>query len=49
MMLTHTDLVPNLWTNYNEIPGNNIDDDNNGYIDDIHGWDAYSSDGSIPR
>ena len=48
MMLTHTDLVPNLWTNYNEIPGNNIDDDNNGYIDDIHGWDAYSSDGSIP-
>jgi hypothetical protein len=48
MMLTHTDLVPNLWTNYNEIPGNNIDDDNNGYIDDINGWDAYSSDGTIP-
>ncbi len=48
MMLTHPDLAPNLWTNYNEIPGNGIDDDNNGYIDDIHGWDAYNSDGSIP-
>lgn len=48
MMLTHPDLAPNLWTNYNEIPGNGIDDDNNGYIDDIHGWDAYDSDGSIP-
>lgn len=48
MMLTHPDLAPNLWTNYNEIPGNNIDDDNNGYVDDINGWDAYSSDGSIP-
>ncbi len=48
MMITHPDLAPNLWTNYNEIPGNGIDDDNNGYIDDIHGWDAYDSDGSIP-
>jgi hypothetical protein len=41
-------LVPNLWTNYNEIPGNGVDDDNNGYIDDIHGWNAYNSDGNIP-
>ncbi len=48
MMLTHPDLVPNLWTNYNEIPGNGVDDDNNGYIDDIHGWNAYNSDGNIP-
>ncbi len=48
MMLTHPDLVPNLWTNHNEIPGNNIDDDGNGYVDDIHGWDAYSSDGTVP-
>lgn len=46
--LMHPDLAANLWTNRHEIPGNNIDDDNNGYIDDIHGWDAYSSDGSIP-
>lgn len=46
--LNHNDLVSNIWTNYHEIPGNNIDDDNNGYIDDIHGWDAYDSDGSPP-
>ncbi|MFL3026879.1 MAG: S8 family serine peptidase [Candidatus Neomarinimicrobiota bacterium] len=48
MLLTHNDLIPNLWTNYGEIPGNGIDDDDNGYIDDIHGWNAYSSNGSIP-
>ena len=48
MLLTHADLTPNLWTNWGEIPGNGIDDDNNGYIDDVHGWDAYASDGSIP-
>lgn len=27
-----------MWTNVKEIPGNGIDDDGNGYIDDIHGW-----------
>ena len=48
MLLTHADLIPNLWKNWGEIPGNGIDDDNNGYIDDIHGWNAYSSNGSIP-
>jgi subtilisin family serine protease len=35
---THEDLKPVLWLNKNEIPGNQIDDDNNGYVDDIHGW-----------
>ncbi|OBX21564.1 MULTISPECIES: S8 family peptidase [Bizionia] len=43
--IEHEDLAGVLWTNKNEIPGNGIDDDNNGYIDDIHGWnflgDAY--------
>jgi subtilisin family serine protease len=34
----HEDLVNVMWTNPNEIPGNNKDDDNNGYVDDIHGW-----------
>lgn len=34
----HVDLVNNIWTNPGEIANNNIDDDNNGYIDDIHGW-----------
>ncbi|MEI7736444.1 MAG: S8 family serine peptidase [Ferruginibacter sp.] len=32
------DINPVLWTNPKEIPGNGIDDDKNGYIDDIHGW-----------
>jgi len=36
---THEDLIDNIWTNPNEIPDNGIDDDGNGYIDDIHGWD----------
>ncbi|KAA3605254.1 MAG: hypothetical protein DWQ06_03675, partial [Calditrichaeota bacterium] len=35
--------------NTNEVPGNGIDDDNNGYVDDYDGWDAYSSDGTIPN
>jgi subtilisin family serine protease len=35
---THEDLKPVLWRNEKEIPGNGIDDDKNGYIDDIHGW-----------
>ncbi|OLS20279.1 MAG: hypothetical protein HeimC3_41310, partial [Candidatus Heimdallarchaeota archaeon LC_3] len=32
----------NLWINTDEIPDNNVDDDNNGYIDDIHGWNFYA-------
>lgn len=34
----HEDLKDILWTNPNEIPGNGIDDDKNGYVDDVHGW-----------
>ena len=34
----HEDLRDNLWTNPGEIPGNGIDDDRNGYVDDVHGW-----------
>ncbi len=36
--IEHEDLKSIVWTNKKEIPGNNIDDDKNGYIDDIHGW-----------
>ncbi len=36
--LAHPDLIGNIWTNSGEIPGNGIDDDNNGFIDDIFGW-----------
>ena len=34
----HEDLKPVMWTNPKEIPANGIDDDKNGYIDDVHGW-----------
>lgn len=34
----HEDLKNVMWVNDDEIPGNGIDDDNNGYVDDIHGW-----------
>ena len=37
--MEHEDLAANIWTNPGEIPENGIDDDNNGYIDDVHGWD----------
>jgi cell wall-associated protease len=36
--ITHEDLQGHIWTNKKEIQGNNIDDDKNGYTDDIHGW-----------
>jgi subtilisin family serine protease len=36
--LDHEDLEGSYWTNEDEIPGNGIDDDKNGYIDDVHGW-----------
>jgi cell wall-associated protease len=34
----HEDLAGHIWTNTGEIPGNGIDDDHNGYVDDVHGW-----------
>lgn len=36
--IEHEDLQGQIWTNIDEIPNNGIDDDNNGYVDDIHGW-----------
>lgn len=36
--IDHEDLQGAIWTNKKEIPGNGIDDDNNGYVDDVHGW-----------
>jgi len=44
--LLHPDLIPNLWTNPGEIPGNGIDDDGNGFVDDVHGYDFGEGDGS---
>lgn len=40
VMWTHADLVQNTYTNTAEIAGNSVDDDNNGYVDDVNGWDA---------
>jgi subtilisin family serine protease len=37
--IDHPDLAPNIWTNFGEIPGNGVDDDHNGYVDDVHGVD----------
>jgi len=42
---THQDLLPNMWINADEIPGNNIDDDNDGYVDNIYGADTAYNDG----
>ena len=41
---THPDLAANMWTNSGEIAGNGVDDDGNGFIDDVHGWDWYFND-----
>jgi subtilisin family serine protease len=43
----HPDLAANIWTNPGEIPANGIDDDGNGYTDDVHGWDFAENDDSL--
>jgi subtilisin family serine protease len=40
----HHQLAPNIWVNNKEIPGNGIDDDGNGFIDDVKGWDFANND-----
>ena len=42
----HPDLAENMWTNKGEVPGNGIDDDNNGYVDDVYGYN-FCTDGPI--
>jgi hypothetical protein len=41
---THPDLDSNIWVNTREIPGNGIDDDGNGFVDDVRGWDFVDND-----
>ncbi|MEE8452775.1 MAG: S8 family serine peptidase [Thermoguttaceae bacterium] len=41
----HQDLAANIWTNPGEIAGNGIDDDGNGFVDDVHGYDFINNDG----
>ncbi len=40
----HEDLLSNIWANSGEIPDNGVDDDGNGYVDDLYGIDAYNND-----
>ena len=42
--INHPDLAANIWVNPGETPGNGIDDDANGYVDDVNGWDFYIDD-----
>lgn len=44
---SHEDLQGVLWTNSGEIPDNGIDDDNNGYIDDVNGWNFYNNNNRV--
>jgi len=43
--ITHPDLAPNIYTNAGEIPDNRIDDDRNGYVDDVHGFNLAEQNG----
>ena len=45
--IKHPDLRDNVWVNPDEVPGNNVDDDRNGYIDDVNGWDFANDDASV--
>lgn len=45
VLYTHPDLIDNMWNNPGEIPGNGIDDDNNGFVDDVHGINAMNKSG----
>lgn len=42
--MTHQDLSAKIWTNPGETPANGLDDDGNGYVDDVNGWDAADND-----
>jgi len=46
-MYTHEDLAANAGTNPNEIAGNGVDDDKNGYVDDVYGWDFDGNNNSV--
>ena len=45
--INHPDLASNIWVNPYEVAGNGVDDDNNGYIDDINGWDFFNDDNTV--
>ncbi len=45
--ISHPDLAPNIWVNPDEIPDDGVDNDKNGYVDDVNGWDFYHNDNSV--
>lgn len=45
--IAHYDIKGNLWRNYQEIPDNKLDDDQNGYVDDYYGWNSYKDGGNF--
>lgn len=45
--LSHPDLAPNAWVNTREVAGNGADDDNNGFVDDINGWNFIRNSGAV--
>ncbi|MGI8684369.1 MAG: S8 family serine peptidase [Acidimicrobiales bacterium] len=45
--ISHPDLAGTIWVNPGEVAGNGIDDDANGYIDDINGWDFFNNDNTV--
>ncbi len=47
VQVSHVDLVNNIWTNPGEIPDDGIDNDGNGFIDDVYGWDFKNDDNSV--
>lgn len=45
--INHSDIKDNVWINHGEIPDDGIDNDNNGFIDDVNGWDFANDDNSV--
>lgn len=45
--ISHPDLAGSIWTNADEVAGNGVDDDGNGFIDDVCGWDFLHNDNSV--
>ncbi|MBV8858902.1 MAG: S8 family serine peptidase [Acidobacteria bacterium] len=45
--ISHPDLQANVWTNPAEVPGNGVDDDGDGFVDDVHGWDFFHNDATV--
>lgn len=45
--INHPDLKDNIWVNKDEIPNNGLDDDNNGYVDDVYGWNFGDSNNKV--